>query len=108
MNGLLVTGQTSALAAPEDKSKLALVKPVNAFAQPRDFLENRFVYVTLSPRARGLSIGVNLNPARECDFDCVYCEVDRTQPVRDEMIDCDVAAKEIGEEVARMVAEVSA
>jgi wyosine [tRNA(Phe)-imidazoG37] synthetase (radical SAM superfamily) len=84
MNGQLVTEQ-----------KPALVKPVNAFAQPRDFLENRFVYLTLSPRARGLSIGVNVSPDRKCNFDCVYCEVDRTQPIHDEVIDCDIAQLEL-------------
>jgi len=46
----------------------------------RTFLGNRFVYLVISPRARGLSVGVNLNPDKVCNFDCVYCEVDRTQP----------------------------
>jgi hypothetical protein len=32
------------------------------FSNPRDFLDNRFVYVTVSPRAKGLSVGVNLCP----------------------------------------------
>src|SRR5689334_6822374 len=52
-----------------------------AFGYPRDYLSYRFVYLTVSPRARGLSIGVNLNPDRHCNFDCVYCEVDRRSPV---------------------------
>lgn len=51
-----------------------------AFGQPRDFAGNRFVYTVISPRARGLSVGVNLNPDRHCNFDCAYCEVDRTTP----------------------------
>lgn len=70
-------------------------KAAAAFAYPRDFLENRFIYLTISPRARGLSIGVNLNPDRKCNFDCVYCEVDRTQPVTDQFIDYDIAALEL-------------
>ena len=41
---------------------------------------NRFVYAVLSRRARGLSIGVNLNPDKACNFDCPYCQVDRTTP----------------------------
>jgi wyosine [tRNA(Phe)-imidazoG37] synthetase (radical SAM superfamily) len=94
MNSQVLTEPTAAPSlAP--KSSASLLKPVNAFAQPRDFLENRFVYFTLSPRARGLSIGVNLTPNRKCNFDCVYCEVDRTQPVHDEEIDCDVASLEL-------------
>lgn len=84
------------------ESKSTLTRPTVAFAQPRDFLENRFVYLTISPRARGLSIGVNLNPDRKCNFDCVYCEVDRTAPVTDTEIDCDVAAAEL-EQTLRLV-----
>jgi wyosine [tRNA(Phe)-imidazoG37] synthetase (radical SAM superfamily) len=49
-----------------------------AFGCPRDFLENRFVYVVISPRARGLSVGINMNPDKKCNYDCVYCEVDRS------------------------------
>jgi wyosine [tRNA(Phe)-imidazoG37] synthetase (radical SAM superfamily) len=48
-----------------------------AFGCPRDFAGQRFVYTVISPRARGLSVGVNMNPDRRCGFDCVYCEVDR-------------------------------
>ena len=79
----------------EKAAPTALAKSVNAFAQPRDFLENRFVYFTISPRARGLSIGINFAPDHKCNFDCVYCEVDRTQPVHDETLDCDVASAEL-------------
>ncbi|HEY2415806.1 MAG TPA: radical SAM protein [Pirellulaceae bacterium] len=45
---------------------------------PRRFEENRFVYPVLSRRSEGISIGVNLNPDKICNFDCVYCQVDRT------------------------------
>jgi len=31
----------------------------------------------LSRRSKGLSIGVNLNPDKICNFDCIYCQVDR-------------------------------
>ncbi len=33
------------------------------FGYPRDFLENQFVYLTVSPSARGLAVGINVNPA---------------------------------------------
>jgi wyosine [tRNA(Phe)-imidazoG37] synthetase (radical SAM superfamily) len=36
------------------------------------------VYPVLSRRAHGLSLGVNLNPDKVCNFDCIYCQVDRT------------------------------
>ena len=65
------------------------------FSQPRDFLENRFVYLTISPRARGLSVGINLNPDALCNFGCLYCDVDHSIPRPDREIDCDVAAREL-------------
>jgi wyosine [tRNA(Phe)-imidazoG37] synthetase (radical SAM superfamily) len=45
---------------------------------PRLFEENRFVYPVLSRRSEGISVGVNLNPDKVCNFDCIYCQVDRT------------------------------
>ncbi len=53
-----------------------------AFEYPRDFLSNRFVYLVISSRAGGLSIGVNLNPAVTCNLHCLYCEIDRSLPAR--------------------------
>src|SRR5882724_10936179 len=44
----------------------------------RTFEGNRFVYPVLSRRSGGLSVGVNLNPDKVCNFDCIYCQVDRT------------------------------
>jgi len=37
-----------------------------------------YVYPVISRRSRGLSIGVNLNPDKDCTFRCVYCQIDRT------------------------------
>jgi wyosine [tRNA(Phe)-imidazoG37] synthetase (radical SAM superfamily) len=65
------------------------------FGCPREFLSNRFVYVVVSPRAHGLSIGVNMNPDKHCNFDCEYCEVDRTTPAFEEPLDVDVMAEEL-------------
>ena len=45
----------------------------------RNFDANRFVYPVLSRRSGGLSIGVNLNPDKVCNFDCNYCQVDSTK-----------------------------
>ena len=44
----------------------------------RSFEDKRFVYAVVSRRSGGVSIGVNLNPEKYCNFDCVYCQVDRT------------------------------
>ena len=46
----------------------------------RHFSDFTFVYPVISRRSRGLSIGVNLNPDKVCNFDCIYCEVDRRIP----------------------------
>jgi len=36
---------------------------------------NRYVYLVRARRSGGLSLGVNLDPQKTCNFDCVYCEV---------------------------------
>ncbi|QDU79421.1 Radical SAM superfamily protein [Polystyrenella longa] len=43
----------------------------------RSWQQNKFVYPVLSRRSKGISIGVNLNPDKICNFDCIYCQVDR-------------------------------
>ncbi len=43
----------------------------------RTFHENKFVYPVLSRRSGAISIGINLNPDKVCNFDCIYCQVDR-------------------------------
>jgi wyosine [tRNA(Phe)-imidazoG37] synthetase (radical SAM superfamily) len=40
----------------------------------KDFL---YIYPGISRRAGGVSIGINLNPDKVCNFNCIYCEVDR-------------------------------
>ena len=63
---------------------------------PREFHGNRFVYTVISSRARGLSVGVNMNPDRQCNFDCIYCEVDRTGPPGESRLDVPVMQEELG------------
>jgi wyosine [tRNA(Phe)-imidazoG37] synthetase (radical SAM superfamily) len=46
----------------------------------RSWQTNLYVYPVISRRSKGLSIGVNLNPDKVCNFDCVYCCVDRRTP----------------------------
>ena len=41
---------------------------------------NLYVYPVVSRRSGGLSVGINLNPDKGCNFDCIYCQVDRTVP----------------------------
>jgi wyosine [tRNA(Phe)-imidazoG37] synthetase (radical SAM superfamily) len=45
---------------------------------PREFAGNTYAYPVLSRRSGGVSIGVNLNLDKACNFDCPYCQVDRT------------------------------
>lgn len=61
----------------------------------RDFLGNRFVYVVVSPRAHGLSVGINLNPGKRCNFSCIYCEVDRSTAGPDDQLDVPVMIQEL-------------
>ena len=59
----------------ELKSSLAVVQD-----HSRHFSDFTFVYPVISRRSRGLSIGINVNPDKVCNFDCIYCEVDRRIP----------------------------
>jgi wyosine [tRNA(Phe)-imidazoG37] synthetase (radical SAM superfamily) len=42
----------------------------------------RFVQPVVSPRARGLSVRLNLNPDGRCNFECIYCDVARAELCR--------------------------
>ena len=44
----------------------------------RSFQQFHYVYPVISRRSKGLSIGINLNPDKVCNFNCIYCEVDRS------------------------------
>ncbi|QDU62038.1 Radical SAM superfamily protein [Planctomycetes bacterium Pan216] len=48
-------------------------------AHPRSFRSHRYVYPVLSRRSKGISVGINLNPDKICNFDCIYCQVDRRE-----------------------------
>ena len=43
----------------------------------RQWRELGFVYPVVSRRAGGLSIGVNLNTDKLCNYSCIYCQIDR-------------------------------
>jgi wyosine [tRNA(Phe)-imidazoG37] synthetase (radical SAM superfamily) len=64
---------------------------------PREYADFTYVYPVLSRRSGGVSFGVNLNLDKACNFDCPYCQVDRTVPGRPQALD-----------LARLRAEVSA
>jgi wyosine [tRNA(Phe)-imidazoG37] synthetase (radical SAM superfamily) len=81
-------------------TKRTFALPHNCFSDQtlgclRESLGNRFVYAVVSPRARGLSIGINMNPDKFCNFDCGYCEVDRTVRSPETVLDVAVMADEL-------------
>lgn len=53
----------------------------------RRLADNLYVYAVVSRRSRGVSVGINLNPGKECNFDCIYCQVDREVPPRTRKVD---------------------
>ncbi len=61
----------------------------------RTFDDFLYVYPVISRRSKGVSIGVNLNPDKVCNFDCVYCEVDRKVPGRVRAVDLPVLETEL-------------
>jgi wyosine [tRNA(Phe)-imidazoG37] synthetase (radical SAM superfamily) len=76
-----------------EKSRPA--RGATTFGCPRNFLFNRFVYTVVSARARGLAIGINMNPDRFCNFNCAYCEVNRALPLAERALDVAVMAEEL-------------
>lgn len=87
---------------PEHSGKTPKMR--QAFADHRrDWLDCDFVYPVISRRSEGLSIGVNLNPDMTCDFNCVYCQVDRRQTPSRSDVDLD----QIRLELDRMLTAVA-
>jgi wyosine [tRNA(Phe)-imidazoG37] synthetase (radical SAM superfamily) len=43
----------------------------------RRWKSHRYTYAVVSRRSRGISIGLNLSPGKECNFKCIYCQVHR-------------------------------
>jgi wyosine [tRNA(Phe)-imidazoG37] synthetase (radical SAM superfamily) len=100
-----LTGKATGLAEePAEKKRRPLARingaPETAFGSPRDFLDNRFVYVVISARARGLSVGLNVNPDKNCNFNCVYCEVPRNGDLREQQLDVEEMAAELKKTLA--------
>ena len=63
----------------------------------RQFDKNRFVYPVVSRRSGGVSIGVNLNPDKVCNFDCIYCQVDRRSESETRFVETDQLFDELGD-----------
>jgi len=61
----------------------------------RQYEQNKFVYPVVSRRSHGISIGVNLNPDKVCNFDCIYCQVDRRSESETRFVELDRLLAEI-------------
>lgn len=61
----------------------------------RRYDAHRFVYPVLSRRSRGISVGVNLNPDKVCNFDCIYCQVDRRSEAETRFVELDLLLEEL-------------
>jgi wyosine [tRNA(Phe)-imidazoG37] synthetase (radical SAM superfamily) len=76
------------MSRPVDQTSVSSREVSSLFAHHERTFENfRFVYPVLSRRAHGLSLGVNLNPDKVCNFDCIYCQVDRTSAAETTFVD---------------------
>jgi len=101
MQKVLVRNEKEQSAKPPENTATQTPNPTGqacldtAFGRPRNFLNYRFAYAVISQRARGLSIGVNLNPDKQCNFDCFYCEVNRDEIPRDHQLDVKVMSAEL-------------
>jgi len=63
----------------------------------RSYDDFYYVYPVISRRSHGVSIGINLNPDKACNFDCIYCESDRTTVARRKDVDLEVLRDELRE-----------
>ena len=61
----------------------------------RKWRDNRYVYAVVSRRSGGISVGLNLNPDKACNFDCIYCQVNRREPPTTRKVDLQVLAAEL-------------
>ncbi len=61
----------------------------------RQWRSCRYVYPVVSRRARGLSIGVNVNLDKACNFACLYCQIDRSARRKHHAVDLDVLEREL-------------
>ncbi|MCX8156091.1 MAG: radical SAM protein [Verrucomicrobiae bacterium] len=88
-------GPVATVSEAQGRGHASLERVLPPMASAYDFLRNQYVYIIVSARARGLSVGVNLNPERRCNFDCLYCEVPRPLPGGNVPVDVEVMAREV-------------
>jgi len=57
--------------------------------------ENELVYPVFSRRAGGVSLGIDTSPGRQCNFSCIYCEIDRQGPENNRPFDLKEATAQL-------------
>lgn len=86
------------LSPPQKPSEVGVaIRGCTDFGCPRESMGKQFVYVVFSARARGISVGINLQPDKRCNFDCVYCEVNRNEPSNAGALDLVTMGRELEE-----------
>lgn len=61
----------------------------------RQWHDFTYCYPVISRRSGGLSVGINLNPDKACNFDCIYCQVDRSTPGTARKVDLGILKGEL-------------
>lgn len=61
----------------------------------RDSSGMTYVYPVVSRRARGVSVGINLNPNNACNWRCIYCQVPNLKRGGPPPIDLDLLEQEL-------------
>jgi len=69
----------------------------------RDNAGLKYVYPVVSRRARGVSVGVNLNPNNACNWRCIYCQVPNLVPGVAPEIDLDLLESELDRMLGALV-----
>jgi wyosine [tRNA(Phe)-imidazoG37] synthetase (radical SAM superfamily) len=64
----------------------------------------KYVYDPVPSRRLGQSLGIDTIPLKTCNWNCVYCQLDRTKPVTNER-KVDFPPEEILAEVKRALAD---
>ena len=60
-----------------DKHDSADIRPDVVTDHRRQWRDCLYIYPVIARRSKGLSIGVNLNPDKRCNFACLYCQINR-------------------------------
>lgn len=72
----------------------------------RGLAGRRFVYVVRARRSEGISVGINLDPQKSCNFDCVYCEVVDRRAVALHLRRPPIAADDVARELGAVLASL--